>query len=157
MLGAVPSAYSASTWATLTRSMRVAPLFQQTLGGLKVGVDRRLAAHGFDEFFGNLYHRNAEEEPEKPRLPDRRGGPAVASGLVAARRHPLLGHRHRHRRGRSPLRSGGQAARQRHRSAQPQAHGDHRRRDNGSVSTGLDTRVLTLVPFVAFQTDYLAV
>ena len=25
--------------------------------------------HGFDEFFGNLYHLNAEEEPELPRLP----------------------------------------------------------------------------------------
>ena len=49
--------------------MRVAPLFQQTLGGLKVGVDRRLAAHGFDEFFGNLYHLNAEEEPENPDYP----------------------------------------------------------------------------------------
>jgi arylsulfatase A-like enzyme len=23
-------------------------------------------AHGFDEFFGNLYHLNAEEEPEHP-------------------------------------------------------------------------------------------
>jgi tRNA pseudouridine(55) synthase len=23
-------------------------------------------AHGFDEFFGNLYHLNAEEEPENP-------------------------------------------------------------------------------------------
>jgi len=69
MLGAVLSACSASTWATLTRSMRVAPLFQQTLGGLKVGVDRRLAAHGFDEFFGNLYHLNAEEEPENPDYP----------------------------------------------------------------------------------------
>ena len=22
--------------------------------------------HGFDEFFGNLYHLNAEEEPESP-------------------------------------------------------------------------------------------
>ena len=29
-------------------------------------------AHGFDEFFGNLYHLNAEEEPEKRRLPGRR-------------------------------------------------------------------------------------
>ena len=28
--------------------------------------------HGFDEFFGNLYHLNAEEEPEHARLPDRR-------------------------------------------------------------------------------------
>ena len=26
-------------------------------------------AHGFDEFFGNLYHLNAEEEPESPDYP----------------------------------------------------------------------------------------
>ncbi len=26
--------------------------------------------HGFDEFFGNLYHLNAEEEPEQPDYPD---------------------------------------------------------------------------------------
>jgi arylsulfatase len=26
--------------------------------------------HGFDEFFGNLYHLNAEEEPERPNWPD---------------------------------------------------------------------------------------
>ncbi|WP_281233826.1 sulfatase-like hydrolase/transferase [Flavobacterium gelatinilyticum] len=26
-------------------------------------------AHGFDEFFGNLYHLNAEEEPEWPNFP----------------------------------------------------------------------------------------
>jgi arylsulfatase A-like enzyme len=26
-------------------------------------------AHGFDEFFGNLYHLNAEEEPEGPHYP----------------------------------------------------------------------------------------
>ena len=25
--------------------------------------------HGFDEFFGNLYHLNAEEEPEHPNFP----------------------------------------------------------------------------------------
>ena len=25
--------------------------------------------HGFDEFFGNLYHLNAEEEPEDPQYP----------------------------------------------------------------------------------------
>ena len=25
--------------------------------------------HGFDEFFGNLYHLNAEEEPEQPYWP----------------------------------------------------------------------------------------
>ena len=28
--------------------------------------------HGFDEFFGNLYHLNAEEEPEQPELPAER-------------------------------------------------------------------------------------
>jgi arylsulfatase len=27
------------------------------------------SAHGFDEFFGNLYHLNAEEEPENPNYP----------------------------------------------------------------------------------------
>jgi arylsulfatase len=27
-------------------------------------------SHGFDEFFGNLYHLNAEEEPEHPDYPD---------------------------------------------------------------------------------------
>jgi arylsulfatase A-like enzyme len=26
-------------------------------------------AHGFDEFFGNLYHLNAEDEPENPDYP----------------------------------------------------------------------------------------
>jgi len=26
--------------------------------------------HGFDEFLGNLYHLNAEEEPELPDYPD---------------------------------------------------------------------------------------
>ena len=28
--------------------------------------------HGFDEFFGNLYHLNAEEEPENPDYPKNR-------------------------------------------------------------------------------------
>ncbi|HEX6872488.1 MAG TPA: sulfatase-like hydrolase/transferase, partial [Micromonosporaceae bacterium] len=27
--------------------------------------------HGFDEFYGNLYHLNAEEEPENPDFPDK--------------------------------------------------------------------------------------
>ena len=27
------------------------------------------ALHGFDEFYGNLYHLNAEEEPEQPDYP----------------------------------------------------------------------------------------
>src|SRR6516225_8845073 len=31
--------------------------------------------HGFDEFFGNLYHLNAEEEPELPNWPPRNDFP----------------------------------------------------------------------------------
>ena len=53
-------------------------------------------AHGFDEFFGNLYHLNAEEEPEQPNWPLSRGLPAVQRAVPAPRRHPLL----RERRGR---------------------------------------------------------
>jgi arylsulfatase len=29
--------------------------------------------HGFDEFFGNLYHLNAEEDPEDPDYPEKHG------------------------------------------------------------------------------------
>ncbi len=32
--------------------------------------------HGFDEFFGNLYHLNAEEEPEQPDFPNKERYPA---------------------------------------------------------------------------------
>jgi arylsulfatase len=32
-------------------------------------------AHGFDEFFGNLYHLNAEEDPEDPDYPSNNGFP----------------------------------------------------------------------------------
>ena len=56
--------------------------------------------HGFDEFFGNLYHLNAEEEPESRELADPTRIPRVQRAAPAARRHPLLGHRRgrRHRR-----------------------------------------------------------
>jgi arylsulfatase A-like enzyme len=33
--------------------------------------------HGFDEFFGNLYHLNAEEEPERPYWPQDKNDPYV--------------------------------------------------------------------------------
>ncbi len=33
--------------------------------------------HGFDEFFGNLYHLNAEEEPESPDYPSEEEFPAA--------------------------------------------------------------------------------
>ena len=39
--------------------------------------------HGFDEFFGNLYHLNAEEEPEQPDYPQ---GPAIPRQVRPARR-----------------------------------------------------------------------
>ncbi len=50
-------------------------------------------AHGFDEFFGNLYHLNAEEEPESPNWPSAGGLPALQRALPAARRAPLVGDR----------------------------------------------------------------
>jgi arylsulfatase A-like enzyme len=36
--------------------------------------------HGFDEFFGNLYHLNAEEEPELPNWPPAADFPTSRSG-----------------------------------------------------------------------------
>ena len=44
--------------------------------------------HGFDEFFGNLYHLNAEEEPENPDYPQ---GSRRSSEVRPARRPALLG------------------------------------------------------------------
>ena len=44
-----PASSARTTWATATNSCR--------------------PTHGFDEFFGNLYHLNAEEEPERPYWP----------------------------------------------------------------------------------------
>ena len=61
--------------------------------------------HGFDEFFGNLYHLNAEEEPENPDYPK---NPEFQEALRPARRDPLQ--RRRQDRG--------------HRPADEQAHGD---------------------------------
>ena len=40
--------------------------------------------HGFDEFFGNLYHLNAEEDPEDPGLSDRRTSRSSARGSARA-------------------------------------------------------------------------
>ena len=87
-------------------------------------------AHGFDEFFGNLYHLNAEEEPENADYPTEEEAPLAAQGAATARRHPLLGHRRGLRRGRRPLRTGRQAAHRGHRTADQEADGDHRRRNH---------------------------
>ena len=46
--------------------------------------------HGFDEFFGNLYHLNAEEDPECHRLSE---GPEIPQEVRAARRAQMQGHR----------------------------------------------------------------
>jgi arylsulfatase A-like enzyme len=46
--------------------------------------------HGFDEFFGNLYHLNAEEEPELPNWPPPEDFPNFRA-VRAAGGHPLLG------------------------------------------------------------------
>ena len=41
-------------------------------------------AHGFDEFFGNLYHLNAEEEPELDDYPTPEDFPTSARGSAPA-------------------------------------------------------------------------
>jgi arylsulfatase A-like enzyme len=38
--------------------------------------------HGFDEFFGNLYHLNAEEEPEHPDYPTEEEAPLLYKALL---------------------------------------------------------------------------
>lgn len=39
-------------------------------------------AHGFDEFFGNMYHLNAEEEPENPDYPTQEEAPLLRQALL---------------------------------------------------------------------------
>src|SRR5919108_150294 len=38
--------------------------------------------HGFDEFFGNLYHLNAEEEPELPDYPTAEEAPVMRTAFL---------------------------------------------------------------------------
>ena len=84
--------------------------------------------NGFDEFFGNLYHLNAEEEPE---LPDYPKDPAYLAkfGPRGVLRCKATDRRRPH--GRSALRQGRQADHRGHRRADQEAHGDDRRRDLG--------------------------
>ena len=49
--------------------------------------------HGFDEFFGNLYHLNAEEEAGTAGLPQREGFPELPKNVRAARHRCILGRR----------------------------------------------------------------
>ena len=66
--------------------------------------------HGFDEFFGNLYHLNAEEEPEYRELPE---GPGVPQAIRPARRAEVQGDRQGRRDRRPAVRQGRQAGRSR--------------------------------------------
>ena len=73
--------------------------------------------HGFDEFLGNLYHLNAEEEPENEDYPGDMVLPRrqdLQTGLRPARRAPLQGRRQ------------GRPDHRRHRPAHQEAHGNHR-------------------------------
>ena len=49
--------------------------------------------HGFDEFFGNLYHLNAEEEPENPGLSEGRRTIRTSPRFRPARRAQMRGDR----------------------------------------------------------------
>ena len=112
-----PSPRRSSRWATPPASSA------RTIWATATSICRRI--HGFDEFFGNLYHLNAEEEPERPYWPkddtayvkanSPRGVLKCRQATGTSRQHALgpVGKQHR-----------------RHRAAQPQADGDDRRRDH---------------------------
>ena len=87
-------------------------------------------AHGFDEFFGNLYHLNAEEEPEHADYPTEAEAPLLRRALLPRGVIHSLGDRRGLRRSRRPVRSGWQAAHRGHRAADQEADGDHRRRNH---------------------------
>ena len=80
--------------------------------------------HGFDEFYGNLYHLNANEEPE---LPDYPKDPAFLGKFGPRGVLDCKASSHGRCDGRSALRQGGQAGVQGHRPADQEADGDHRR------------------------------
>ena len=84
--------------------------------------------NGFDEFFGNLYHLNAEEEPE---LPDYPKDPAYRAkfGPRGVLRCKATDTRRSHRS--IPLRQDRQADHRGHRRADQEAHGNDRRRNLG--------------------------
>ena len=84
--------------------------------------------NGFDEFFGNLYHLNAEEEPE---LPDYPKDPAYLAKFGPRGVLQMQGDRPRRSHRRSALRQDRQADDRGHRRADQEAHGDDRRRDLG--------------------------
>ena len=84
--------------------------------------------HGFDEFFGNLYHLNAEEDPEDPDYPEQARLRRVPRALRPARRAALQGDEQGRPEGAPALGPGRQAADRGHGAADPEADGDLRRR-----------------------------
>jgi arylsulfatase len=76
--------------------------------------------HGFDEFFGNLYHLNAEEEPENSDYPK------DPKEIRAARRAEMQGDEQGRQDRGLGIRQGRQAGDREHRRAEHEAHGDHR-------------------------------
>jgi arylsulfatase A-like enzyme len=83
--------------------------------------------HGFDEFYGNLYHLNAEESG----VAHLSARPQVPGGPWSARCAALQGLRSRRPNRSSALGQGRQADNRRYRAAHEEAHGDDRRRDLG--------------------------
>jgi arylsulfatase A-like enzyme len=75
--------------------------------------------HGFDEFFGNLYHLNAEEEPELRDYPPAKDFPEFRKRF-GPRGAALLGQSRRHSENRK------------YRSADQETHGNRGRRVRGS-------------------------
>ena len=84
--------------------------------------------HGFDEFFGNLYHLNAEEEPEDRDYPDPQQFPKFKAAYGTARCAALLGDRRRRPDRATALGPDRQAEDRGHGRADPQADGNLRRR-----------------------------
>ena len=82
--------------------------------------------HGFDEFFGNLYHLNAEEEPELPDWPTGGGLPELPRDGPRGVIHSwAIGRAHDTRR---PSWGRWEAADRGHRPTDEEADGDGRRR-----------------------------
>ena len=75
--------------------------------------------HGFDEWFGNLYHLNAEEEPEELDYPGQKNPEYTRSSVRAVCCTP--GRRHGRSDGRSEVRQGRDAEDRGHRPADAQA------------------------------------
>jgi arylsulfatase len=77
--------------------------------------------HGFDEFFGNLYHLNAEEEPYYDNYPK---GPGLPQKIRPARRSQMQSLRQGRCGGRSAIRQSGQTDDPKYRTASQGADGN---------------------------------